>query len=148
MMNEWFFFTKGVIETVKKLNWMPDIIHLHGWFASLFPLYFKTLFSDDPVFDNSKIVSSIYNKSFEGSLSKKIIEKIQFDGIEEDLGNLSSPDFESLIDLMVKYSDSVIISSDNIDKSTLNSIKSHSKDSLSFKDSSNDEILMEFLLKK
>ena len=40
------FFTKGVIETVKKLNWMPDIIHLHGWFASLFPLYFKTLFSD------------------------------------------------------------------------------------------------------
>ena len=37
------FFTKGVIETVKKLNWMPDIIHLHGWFTSLFPLYFKTL---------------------------------------------------------------------------------------------------------
>ena len=142
------FFTKGVIETVKKLNWMPDIIHLHGWFASLFPLYFKTLFLDDPVFDNSKIVSSIYNKSFEGSLSKKITEKIQFDGIEEDLSNLSSPDFESLTDLMVKYSDSVIISSDNIDKSTLNSIKSHSKDSLSFKDSSNDEMLMEFLLKK
>ena len=87
------FFTKGVIETVKKLNWMPDIIHLHGWFASLFPLYSKTLFSDDPVFENSKIVSSIYNKSFKGSLSKKISEKIQFDGIEEDLSNLSSPDF-------------------------------------------------------
>ena len=47
------FFTKGVIETVKKLNWMPDIIHLHGWFASLFPLYLKKLFADDPVFDNS-----------------------------------------------------------------------------------------------
>ena len=59
---------------------MPDIIHLHGWFASLFPFYFKNFFSDDPVFDNSKIVSSIYNKSFEGSLSKKTIEKIQFDG--------------------------------------------------------------------
>ena len=141
------FFTKGVIETVKKLNWMPDIIHLHGWFASLFPLYFKTLFLDDPVFDNSKIVSSVYNKSFEGSLSKKTIEKIQFDGIEEDIGHISSPDFNSLTDLMIKYSDSVIISSDKIDKSTLNSIKLHSKDSLSFKDSSNDEKLMEFLLK-
>ena len=141
------FFTKGVIETVKKLNWMPDIIHLHGWFTSLFPLYFKTLFSDDPVFNNSKIVSSIYNKSFEGSLSKKIIEKIQFDGIEEDISHISSPDFNSLTDLMIKYSDSVIISSDKIDKSTLNSIKLHSKDSLSFKDSSNDEKLMEFLLK-
>ena len=140
------FFTKGVIETVKKLNWTPDIINLHGWFTSLFPLYFKTLFADDPVFENSKIVSSIYNKSFEGSLSKKIVDKIQFDGIEQDLSNLSLPDFESLTDLMVKYSDSVIISSDRIDKSTLNSIKSHSKKSLNFKDSSNDEALMKFLL--
>ena len=96
---------------------------------------------------NSKIVSSIYNKSFEGSLSKKTIEKIQFDGIEEDISHISSPDFNSLTDLMIKYSDSVTISSDKIDKSTLNSIKLHSKDSLSFKDSSNDEKLMEFLLK-
>ena len=61
-------------------------------------------------------------------------------------GHLSFPDFESLTDLMVKYSDSVIISSDRIDKSTLNSIKSHSKKSLNFKDSSNDEALMKFLL--
>ena len=99
------------------------------------------------IFEKSKIVSSIYNKSFEGSLSKKIIEKIQFDGIKDDITNLSSADFESLTDLMVKYSDSVIISSDQIDKSTVNSIKSNSKESLSFKDSSNDDKLMKFLLK-
>ncbi len=141
------FFTKGVIETVKKLNWMPDIIHLHGWFASLFPIYLKKLFADDPVFDNSKIVSSIYSKSFDESLSKKIAEKIQFDGIEDDLDVINNPNFESLTDLMIKFSDSVIISSDKIDKSTTDSIKSHSKDSLSYKDSSNDDKLMEFLLK-
>ena len=141
------FFTKGVIETVKKLNWMPDIIHLHGWFASLFPLYLKKLFADDPVFDNSKIVSSIYSKSFEGSLSKKIVEKIKFDGIDEDISIIDNPSFESLTDLMIKFSDSVIISSDKIDKSTIASIKSHSKDSLGFKDSSDDDKLMEFLLK-
>ena len=141
------FFTKGVIETVKKLNWMPDIIHLHGWFASLFPLYLKKLFADDPVFDKSKIVSSVYSKSFSESLSKKIVEKIQFDGIVDDLDLINNPNFESLIDLMIKFSDSVIISSGKIDKSTTDSIKSHSKDSLSFKDSSNDDKLMEFLLK-
>ena len=141
------FFTKGVIETVKKLNWMPDIIHLHGWFASLFPLYLKTLFADDPGFYNSKIVSSVYTKPFDGSLTKKIVEKIQFDGIEDDLDIIDNPSFESLTDLMIKFSDSVIISSDKIDKSTIDSIKSHSKDSLSFKDSSNDDKLMEFLLK-
>tara|TARA_E500000075_G_scaffold134894_1_gene153193 strand:- start:685 stop:1494 length:810 start_codon:yes stop_codon:yes gene_type:complete len=141
------FFTKGVIETVKKLNWMPDIIHLHGWFASLFPLYLKKPFADDPVFDNSKIVSSVYSKSFGESLSKKIVEKIQFDGIEDDLDLIKNPNFESLTDLMIKFSDSVIISSDKIDKSTTDSINSHSKDSLSYKDSSNDDKLLEFLLK-
>ena len=83
------FFTKGVIETVKKLNWTPDIIHLHGWFASLFPLYLKKLYSDDPVFDKSKIVSSIYSKSFDGGLSKDITEKIEFDGVEGDLELIS-----------------------------------------------------------
>ena len=141
------FFTKGVIETVKKLNWTPDIIHLHGWFASLFPLYLKKLYSDDPVFDNSKIVSSVYSKSFEGSLSKDIIEKIEFDGVEGDLELISEPNFESLTDLMIKFSDSVILSSDNTDGSTTGSIKKHSKDFLEFKDSSDEKKLMDFLLK-
>jgi starch synthase len=141
------FFTKGVIETVKKLNWTPDIIHLHGWFASLFPLYLRKLYSDDPVFDNSKIVSSLYSKSFTGSLSKDITEKIEFDGVEGDLDIISEPNFESLTELMIKFSDSVILSSDNIDGSTTSSIKKHSKDFLEFNDSSDDEKLMEFLLK-
>ena len=141
------FFTKGVIETVKKLNWTPDIIHLHGWFASLFPLYLKKLYADDPAFDNSKIVSSLYSKSFEGSLSKKITEKIEFDGVEGDLDLISDPSFESLTDLMIKFSDSVILSSENIDGTTTSSIKKHSKDSLEFKDSSDEKKLMDFLLK-
>ena len=141
------FFTKGVIETVKKLNWVPDIIHLHGWFASLFPLYLKKLYSDDPIFDKSKIVSSLYGKLFDSSLSKKLSEKIEFDGVEGDLDLISEPNFESLTDLMIKFSDSVILSSENIDKSTTSSIKNYSKDVLNFKDSLDNEKLMEFLLK-
>jgi len=141
------FFTKGVIETVKKLNWKPDIINLHGWFTSLFPIYFKKLYSDDPIFEKSKIVSSIYSNSFVGSLSKKLIEKIQFDGVEENLDSISDPNFFSLNDLMIKYSDSLILSSENIDDKILKSIKNHSIDYLSYKESSNDEKLIKFLLK-
>ena len=141
------FFTKGVIETVKKLNWIPDIIHLHGWFTSLFPLYLKKLYSDDPIFAKSKIVSSLYSKAFNGNLSKTIAKKIQFDGIDENLDLISTPDFNSLSNLMIKFSDSVIFSSDNIEKDIKSSVKKHSKDSLSFKDSSSDEKLMDFLLK-
>ena len=69
-------FTKGVIETVKKLNWSPDIIHLHGWFTSLFPLYLKTYYADEPLFAESKIVSSIYKQDFNGVISKKIHDKV------------------------------------------------------------------------
>jgi starch synthase len=140
------FFTKGVIETVKKLNWAPDIIHLHGWFASLFPLYIRKLYEDDPIFEKCKIISSLYSKAFDGNLSKNLIEKIHFDGIEDDLSSISSPDFISLNDLMIRFSDSVILSSENIENEIKNSIKKHSKDSLSFKDSTSDEKLMDFLL--
>ena len=61
------FFTKGVIETVKKLNWSPDIIHLHGWFTSLFPLYLKSYYADEPLFLESKIVYSVYEPDFKGT---------------------------------------------------------------------------------
>ena len=79
------FFAKGVIETVRKLNWSPDIIHVHGWMASLFPLYLKTYYKDEPVFENSKIVTSVYDKSFDESLNKKLVDKILFDEINEEL---------------------------------------------------------------
>ena len=141
------FFTKGVIETVKKLNWIPDIIHLHGWFTSLFPLYLKKLYSDDPIFEKSKIVSSLYSKAFDGNLSKTLSKKIKFDGVDENLDSISTPDFSSLSDIMIRFSDSVIFSSDNIEKDLKSSVKKHSKDSLSFKDSSSEEKLMDFLLK-
>ena len=110
------FFTKGVIETVKKLNWSPDIIHLNGWFTSLFPLYMKTIYADDPIFLNSKIISSIYSRPFEGCLSKSLIKKIKFDGVEENIEILSDPDYFNLTDIMIKFSDSVILSSPKTDK--------------------------------
>ena len=59
------FFAKGVIETVKKLNWAPDIIHVHGWLASLLPLYLKQYYRDEPLFKESKIVTSLYKNGFE-----------------------------------------------------------------------------------
>ena len=78
------FFAKGVIETVKKLNWAPDIIHVHGWLASLLPLYLKEYYKDEPLFANSKIVTSLYNQSFDDTLNTEMINKIKFDNISEE----------------------------------------------------------------
>ncbi|MDB9913876.1 glycogen/starch synthase, partial [Flavobacteriaceae bacterium] len=77
------FFAKGVIETVKKLNWSPDIIHVHGWLASFLPLYLKKYYNQEPLFENSKIVTSIFNQGFKGLLNVKVTKKIMFDGIDK-----------------------------------------------------------------
>lgn len=112
------FFTKGVIETVKKLNWPPDIIHLHGWFTSLFPLYLNTYYKDEPIFANSKIITSVYAKDFEGVLSDQFHKKVAFDDISaEFLKPLKESHFENLAQLSLNFSDGYVIADDETPKS-------------------------------
>ncbi|MEX2350170.1 MAG: glycogen/starch synthase [Flavobacteriaceae bacterium] len=109
------FFAKGVIETVKKLNWSPDIIHVHGWLASFLPLYLKKYYGNEPLFENSKIVTSVYNQGFDGTLDKEIVSKITFDGIEEDeISELKDPTYNNVMKIAIKNSDAIIIGSEEI----------------------------------
>ncbi|MEM9142677.1 MAG: glycogen/starch synthase [Bacteroidota bacterium] len=109
------FFAKGVVETVKKLNWSPDIIHVHGWMASLLPLYLREYYADEPLFADSKIVTSVYGRSFEGELDKGIGQKITFDGVAEDqIKTLETPNYNNLLKVAVDYSDAVILAAEDI----------------------------------
>ncbi len=109
------FFAKGVVETVKKLNWSPDIIHVHGWMASLLPLYLKKYYADEPLFADSKIVTSVYSQGFEGELDPKMQDKIAFDGISKDsISALSKVSYNNLLKVAVDYSDAVILASEDI----------------------------------
>lgn len=56
------FFSKGVVETVKKFGWSPDIVHGHGWMTSLLPAYLRLVYKDEPIFQNSRVVYSAYGK--------------------------------------------------------------------------------------
>lgn len=115
------FFAKGVVETVKKLNWAPDIIHVHGWLASLLPVYLRQYYASEPLFNQSKIVTSVYNQGFEGSLNKEMINKIAFDGIaKEDIAELEEPTFENLMKVTVKHSDAAIIGSAELNENLVN----------------------------
>ena len=103
------FFAKGVIETVKKLNWSPDIIHIQGWMASLVPLYLKEYFKNDSLFTDSKVVVSVYNEPFEGEINPDLINKIQFDGIDKELISvIEKPTYANLQKLAVNTADAVI----------------------------------------
>lgn len=109
------FFAKGIVETVKKLNWSPDIIHVHGWMASLVPLYLKKYYADEPIFADSKVVTSVYSKGFENTLNTDLIKKIAFDGIDENqVTALATPDYNNLLKVAVDYSDAVILASEEI----------------------------------
>ena len=117
------FFAKGVVETVKKLNWTPDIIHVHGWMASLLPLYLKKFYADEPLFSESKIVTSVYKKSFEGSLDKDLSKKIAFDGIDqEDLAALETPDYNNLLKVAANHSDAIILAAEGLSEDLTNYI--------------------------
>lgn len=77
------FFCKGVMETVRKFGWPPDIIHCHGWMTSLIPLYLKKAYKNDPIFRNAKIVYSIYNSPFEKNLEDRFMEKASINNLDE-----------------------------------------------------------------
>ena len=103
------FFARGVLETVKKLRWTPDVVHCHGWFSSIVPVYLRNLFADDPIFKKVKIVVSLYDDAFEGELDKKFKAKIQGEGVPKKyLDYLDDPTYENLMKFVINYADGVI----------------------------------------
>ncbi|MCQ2110901.1 MAG: glycogen/starch synthase [Bacteroidaceae bacterium] len=108
------FFARGVLETVKKLRWNPDIIHCHGWLASLIPTYIKTAYKEEPAFRDSKVVMSVYGNElkepFRDSYQEFIITKDMQPG---DAGQFASPfTFSEVMKKAIDFSDGVVISPD------------------------------------
>jgi starch synthase len=117
------FFVRGVLETVRKLGWAPDIIHCHGWMANLLPLYLKNNYKDDPYFENSKVICSIYDEGFDGELDSRMAEKIVLDGISSDqAGTIKNPTFNNMNAIAIENADAIIAASEDLDEETLDQI--------------------------
>ena len=109
------FFSRGVIETVKKLRWSPDVVHCHGWMSALIPIYLRKVYYDDPLFSNIKIVYSVYNNEFTSPFRDTFSSKLENDGISAgDIKNMKSPDFVNLTKLAIDNADGIIIGSKDI----------------------------------
>lgn len=109
------FFARGVLETVKKLRWSPDIVHCHGWMAGLVPAYLKKHYNDDPLFQDLKIVYTLYNNEFKKPLKKTLRRKLETDGIDKKgLEIVADPTFVNYTKLGIEYSDAVALGSANI----------------------------------
>jgi starch synthase len=110
------FFSRGVLETVKKLGWKPDIVHCHGWMSALSVLYIKKLFQNEPHFADLKVIYSVYNTPFNNNLDSGFKDKLKFDGFkDEDIAMLKDGDFVSLNKLAMSLADGVIKGSPELD---------------------------------
>jgi len=127
------FFAKGVVETVKKLTWVPEIIHVPGWMASMLPIYMKHYYKNDALFADTKIVTSVYAQSFEGNLDLGMINKVRFDGIpEKAIEILAMPNYENIMKASVLHSDAVIIASEVLSSDLTKFIETSGKPFLNF----------------
>ena len=112
------FFARGVLETVKKQRWAPDIIHCHGWMSHVLPLYLKKAYKDDPIFSQSKVVLSLYGDTpKEEHFSPELAHRILFGTVApKDVAILGdAPDGTVLAKLAERYSDGIILGDGEVD---------------------------------
>lgn len=129
------FFVRGVAETVKKLGWQPDIIHCHGWFTSLMPLYIKKYYQEDPLFADTKVVLSLYDDEFPKTLNKKFMDKLSFDGFnKKDVKHIAEE--SSCLNLLkqsIEYADGIIQATEKLNPEIEKVVKKSGKSFLSYK---------------
>lgn len=129
------FFARGVLETVKKLRWSPTIVHCHGWFSAIVPMYLKKVFYDDPLFRDLKIVLSLSDDKFEGMLNEEFKHKLEDEGIMDSaMKILEEPSYENLYRFVIEYADGIIATSPNASQEVLEYAKSRGVKVLEYKE--------------
>lgn len=109
------FFARGVLETVKKLSWAPDVIHCSGWFSAMLPLYVKYVYKDNPVFSNARIVTSLFHEGYEGGLAANLSDKLIFDGIPSEVAKAyGSFSYREIMQMAVDFSDGILMADSKV----------------------------------
>jgi starch synthase len=127
------FFCRGVLETVKKLGWAPDVIHCHGWMTSLIPFFVKTGYKDDPMFRNSRVVYSSYYQDLDETMSPNLVKKMKMDGVSpDDLKLYKDPSLINVNLAAMKWSDGIIKGSEDKNTTLDNFMKKANKPVLNY----------------
>lgn len=127
------FYSRGVLETVKKLGWGPDIIHCHGWITSIVPIYIKRAYCDNPIFSESKVIISIYDDDFNDMIHKDFANKVKLEGIQtRDLKHYKAPDYVSMMKAAIDFSDGVVLGSPTVNQELVQYLKDVEKPYLEY----------------
>ena len=129
------FFCKGVVETVKKFGWPPDIIHCHGWMTSLVPLYIKTAYKNEPLFRDSKVVYSVYDNALTDGFGDDFLSKASINSLtEDDLANYKRDGKIRVHEGAASFADALIVGSESLVGEETEALKEKGKPVLEFVD--------------
>lgn len=122
------FFARGVVETIKKLRWTPDVIHCQGQMAQLLPLFLKKAYKNEAGMENIKVVTSLYEEQQSEPFADNFKQCMLFNELTlEELAKYNDViDSAELAKIAIDYSDGIIKTSDNIQKEILDYAKESS----------------------
>lgn len=127
-MERMIFFCKGAIETVKKFGWPPDIIHCHGWMTGMLPFFLRTLYKDEPLFRNSRLVWSAYEHDADPQFRPEDLVKALVPPMEDSLLSVfRKGDGVSLDQGAVSHADAVIQCTEALSANTREAIVASGK---------------------
>jgi len=127
------FYARGVLETVKKLNWAPDLVHIHGWFGSLVPMYLQKIFNSNPLFSDAKIILSLYNDGFEEQFPGQFAEHLTLEGLKkEDLGYYTENTYVGMMKAAIDHSHAIIVAQADVNPELIEYAKASNKPMLDY----------------
>ncbi|MFT4062302.1 MAG: glycogen/starch synthase [Edaphocola sp.] len=119
------FFCKSALEIVKKFGWPPDVIHCHGWMASLIPMFLKTSYKKEPVFASAKTIYTAQNPQFTETLGDDFIKKLLNSSAikDKDVEPYNNTDNQALVHGACKYADVIVHGEEDLNKETKSEFK-------------------------
>ena len=96
-LNRFSFFSGKCLELLKRIDFRPDIIHVHDWQASCVPLYLKAKFGPDPFYKNCRTLLTIHNLAYQGLFAREQFPKL---GLDWSLFSIDGLEFYGKINLL------------------------------------------------
>ncbi len=70
------FFSRAILEIIPHIGFKPDIIHCNDWQTALTPVYYSTMYANQPGYENIKTVFTIHNIQYQGVYGEELLDNV------------------------------------------------------------------------
>ena len=90
------FFSRAILEILPHIDFKPDIIHCNDWQTALTPLYYSTMYANQPGYENIKTVLTIHNIQYQGVYGEELLDNV----VGIDHAHKSLIEYDGAVNLM------------------------------------------------